>query len=336
MLNGIFALLLQGFYLAKLVKKAIEMSNKVEIIINNSELTAGTRGASLGPFAIMTAARKLGSEFFSKYQQTRLKDYNHLLDTPSYYRKAKNIEGLKEVYLELQQAMSVGSEKKIVLAGDHGSAAGTILGLKTRYPNTKVGVVWIDAHADIHTPYTTPSGNMHGMPLAVAMGVDNLENKHNAIPDDLIAKWDELKALYQGDHLQEDELIYIGVRDTEEEEDAIIESKKLRNITVGELRANRNWEKELEAFCDRMDYIYVSFDVDSMDPSEVSHGTGTPVPNGLHVKEAEELLLRFAHHPKTKCIEFVEVNPCLDEKINTMAEVTFGFLEKVTTAFESK
>lgn len=312
------------------------MSSKVEIIINNSELTAGTRGASMGPYAIMTAARKKGSDFFSKYSQIRLKDHNHLLDSPSYFRKAKNIEGLKEVYLELQDVMCQGSDHKIVLAGDHGSAAGTILGLKTRFPDAKIGVIWIDAHADIHTPYTTPSGNMHGMPLAVSMGVDNLENKHNAIPDELIAKWDELKDLYQGDHLEDDELIYIGVRDTEVEEDAIIASKNLRNITVHELRANSDWELELDRFCGKMDYIYVSFDVDSMDPVATSHGTGTPVPGGISVAEAEHLLLKFAANPKTKCIEFVEVNPCLDEKVNTMAEITFGLVEKVTKALESK
>lgn len=312
------------------------MSSKVEFIINNSELTAGTRGASLGPMAIMTAARKIGNDFFSRYKQIRLKDHNHLLDSPSFFRKAKNIEGLKEIYLELQSAFQQGGEKKIVLAGDHGSAAGTILGLKTRFPNSKVGVIWIDAHADIHTPYTTPSGNMHGMPLAVAMGVDNLENKHNNIPSELVEKWEELKNLFQGDHLEDNELIYIGVRDTEEEEDAIIAAKNLRNISVNELRENKNWEQELDLFCERMDYLYVSFDVDSMDPKETSHGTGTPVPNGISIKEAENLLLRFANHPKTKCIEFVEVNPCLDEKINTMAEITFGLVEKVTKAFESK
>ncbi len=65
------------------------------------------------------------------------------------------------------------------MAGDHSTAYGTIAGIKKAYPKKRLGVVWIDAHADLHTPFTTPSGNMHGMPMAMAFGIDNLESKVN-------------------------------------------------------------------------------------------------------------------------------------------------------------
>ena len=82
--------------------------------------------------------------------------------------------------------------------------------------------------------------------------------------------------------------------------------------------------------------IYVSFDVDSMDPHLTSHGTGTPVDNGLTPEEAAGLLEGFASSKKTCCIEFVEVNPCLDEKKNRMAEVTFHLLERTVAAIENR
>ncbi|MNY23209.1 Arginase [compost metagenome] len=83
------------------------------------------------------------------------------------------------------------------------------------------------------------------------------------------------------------------------------------------------------------DLIYVSFDVDSMDPEITSFGTGTPVGNGIFPEEAEEMLTLLAQNPKAVCIEFVEVNPCLDNKVNTMAETAFSLLESVTTALNN-
>ena len=82
--------------------------------------------------------------------------------------------------------------------------------------------------------------------------------------------------------------------------------------------------------------IYVSFDVDSMDPELTSHGTGTPVPNGLMPEEAKYFLTEFAKLDKVICMEFVEVNPCLDEKSNRMAEVTFDLLEATTAELKGK
>ena len=81
----------------------------------------------------------------------------------------------------------------LVLSGDHSSALGTISGVKAAYPEKRLGVVWIDAHADIHSPYTSPSGNIHGMPLAAAMSDDNLDCQINEVKDETFDLWEKMK-----------------------------------------------------------------------------------------------------------------------------------------------
>jgi len=316
------------------------MSREIAFIINKSEITAGTRGASLGPEAIMSAARKSKSELFGIHKVRWIKDENYRLDLPIKYPHAKKIEGLltvfNEMISELDSVYTDGSFP-IILAGDHGSAGGTIAGIKAKHPEKRLGVIWIDAHGDLHTPYTTPSGNMHGMPLSTAVGDDNLACKRNEISQDVVDLWESLKnAGVKGNKILPEDLVFIGVRDTEPEEDALMERLAIKNYTVAEVR-EKGVLNVVNACLNRLgacDLIYVSFDVDSMDPDETSHGTGTPVPEGLSVKEATELLLSFAGSPKLTALEIVEVNPCLDEKTNKMADTAFQILEKVVAEIE--
>jgi arginase len=312
------------------------MERNVVFLINKSEITAGTRGASLGPDAVITAARKNGSFIFGENPVEKLVNVNELLDKPTTHKYAKRIDGLANVYSALHAKIAsllTTNKFPFVLAADHGSAGGTIAGIKAAFPNKRLGVVWIDAHADIHTPFTTPSGNMHGMPLATALNVDNLECKTNEVPDDTLSLWNQLKQIGGiTPKINPSDLVYIGVRDTEEQEDAILERLDIKNFEVAEVRSKGvaavmlAIDEKLEA-CDA---IYVSFDVDSMDPDLTSHGTGTPVKNGLTPEEAKEILLHLAKNDKTVCIEVVEVNPCLDEKENRMAEVTLDIVEAIT------
>ncbi|MCG2611305.1 arginase [Flavobacterium sp. SM15] len=312
------------------------MSKNIVFLINKSEITAGTRGASLGPDAVFTAARKRGSFIFGENQVEKLQSVNHLLDHPTQFQFAKRIDGLSEIYTQLNDKVSnllLNNNFPFVLAADHGSAGGTIAGIKSAFPSKRIGVVWIDAHADIHTPYTTPSGNMHGMPLATALNVDNLECKVNEVSQETLLFWNKLKQTGgTAPKINPEDVVYIAVRDTEEQEDAIMKRLNIRNYQVTEVRTKGVGTviAEIEEKLKACDCIYVSFDVDSMDPEMTSHGTGTPVANGLSPQEAKEILLRLANNEKTVCIEVVEVNPCLDEKINVMAEVTFDIIEAVT------
>jgi len=318
------------------------MKRDITILINKSEITAGTRGASLGPEAIIVAARKANSNFFANYSIDYIDDFNYLLDSEIKYPKAKRVVGLIKVFESVSSKIKstlLNGQFPIVLAADHGSAGGTIAGIKAAFPTKRLGVIWIDAHGDLHTPYTTPSGNMHGMPLSTALGDDNKEEQVNTLTSDVIEMWEQLKNIgISGAKISPQDLVFIGVRDTEPQEDALMKRLNITNHKVEELRRKGIGQiiDETLGQLKECDMIYVSFDVDSMDPQLTSRGTGTPVENGISPEEAEALLKGFANEEKTVCIEFVEVNPCLDEKINKMAEVTFNLLEKTTSELEKK
>ena len=316
------------------------MKRDIEILINKSEITAGTRGSSLGPEAVMTAARKRESDYFSKFPIHHVQHMNHLLDTTVKFPYAKRIEGLVHVFQSVSsnvKALLDAQKFPLIIASDHGSAGGTIAGIKAAHPNKRLGVVWIDAHGDLHTPYTTPSGNMHGMPLATALGEDNVECKINEIGEEEKHMWNLLKSTgIDGPKISPEDLVFISVRDTELPEDKIIERLNITNHTVDQIRESGKEEilrKTLDQLKD-CEIIYVSFDVDSMDPKETSHGTGTPVDHGLSAIEATYFMTELAKLDKLVCMELVEVNPCLDEKINKMAEVTFDVLEATTIELE--
>lgn len=316
------------------------MKKDITFLINRSEIAAGTRGASLGPGAIMTAARNDGKRLFGEFPIQEVKDMNHLLDQPVVHAFAKRVEGLVKVYKSVTDNIKkIVAEDRfpLVISGDHGSAGGTIAGLKAAHPDKRIGVIWIDAHGDIHTPYTTPSGNMHGMPLATAIFEDNLECKINEVPQETIDLWNVLKNTgVKGRKISPEDLVFIGVRDIEKEEIAIINRLNIKNYEVDEVTLNGEEiiVDEIDAKLAACDLIYVSFDVDSMDPQATSHGTGTPVDKGLQPQQAGKLLTLLAAHPKTCCIEFVEVNPCLDEQTNKMAEVAYQLLEEVVNVLK--
>lgn len=311
------------------------MKKDIHFIINKSELTAGTRGASLGPEALFVAARAVNNRFFNDFNVEELPNYNYLLDQPVEHAFAKRVGGLIQVYSDVSSIVSEKLAKQqfpFLLSGDHGSAGGTIAGIKKAYPTKRLGVIWVDAHGDLHTPYTTPSGNMHGMPLATVLNEDNLACQINDVPKATIDEWNRLKNTgFEGGKIQPEDLIFIAVRDTEAQEDALIERLQIKNYTVAEVEkegAIQIAQKALEDLKD-CDIIYVSFDVDSMDPIHTSFGTGTPVANGLHPNQAKDILNTFCASSKLVCMEFVEINPCLDDKMNRMAEISFSILESI-------
>jgi arginase len=221
----------------------------------------------------------------------------------------------------------------ILLSGDHSSALGTISGIKKAFPDKKLGVFWIDAHADIHSPYTSPSGNIHGMPLAAALGLDNTHLQLNEPIAETQKHWEHMKNIgIGGSKILPENLIYFGVRDTEAAEDHIIEQYKIRNYKVEEVRF-RGMDvcvrEALKQFSE-CEIIYISFDVDSMDKDLVSDGTGTPVSKGFDPNEINLLLEGIVASKKVVCFEMVEINPLLDTKGNKMAETAFEILDGVT------
>lgn len=317
---------------------------KIRIVNSESEIGAGTRGASLGVSAIKVASIRQDNDYFMDRQYSNVIHENHLIWESKKVRdsNAHNIDGLIKLYedfcVKLKEVYT-HDEFPIVLAGDHSSAAGTISGIKSNYPDKKLGVIWLDAHADLHSPYTTPTGNMHGMPLAVCLDEDNPDKSKNDVSKHTIVRWETLKSVAGiVPKIDYSDLVFIGVRDTESEEDYLIQKHNIKNISVSELKekgASKIAEETLE-YLNNCDLIYISFDVDSMDCDLISHGTGTPVPNGFSESEVTELLTGLARSPKLCCFEVTEINPTLDEKTNTMADTAFRVLDKVTAIIEAK
>jgi arginase len=304
----------------------------IKIIEVRSELGAGTRGASLGVDALKIAALDFMSNFFVNFPSDVVETENKLLYEPIESPYAKRIKGIHTMYERVSE--SVCSNLKsglfpVVLAGDHSTGGATIAGIKMAKPKSKLGVIWIDAHADLHTPYTSPSGNMHGMPLAISLNEDNIDCQVHTPDDKTIGVWNSLKNIGNiCPKILPEDIVFIALRDYEKEEEHLIKKMGIKVITVAEVRRKGVAQvvRQTVLALSECDDIYVSFDVDSLD-SSISRGTGTPVANGLKEREAEDLLASLMQNHKICCFEITEVNPTLDKE-NLMAEIAFNILQR--------
>ena len=332
-------------------------SKKIKIIKNRSDLGAGTRGSDMGIDAIEIAAinrmydqngkrkkydkqKEEGFDYFNKYEFKDVDTVNEDIYNKQKAKTALRIENVLKVCTNLSEDVKdaiKGNFFPIVLSGDHSSALGTISGIKMANPNKRLGVVWIDAHADVHSPYTTPSGNIHGMPLSAALADNNLDRKINNVSEPTKNLWIEMQNIGGfSPKIIADDLVYFGVRDTEEPEDYWIEKNNVKNYRVEEIRF-RGLEVCLKETLERLkhcDHIYISFDVDSMDSDLISKGTGTPVSKGFDEFEIIDIINKVVDSKKVVCLEIVEVNPLLDNKGNKMAETAFDVLYEVTKNIE--
>lgn len=304
----------------------------IKIIEVKSEIGAGTRGASLGIDAIKIAALDFMSNFFVHFPSEEIETENKLLFEPIESPFAKRIKGTCAMYERVSKSVYETIKSNwfpVVLSGDHSTAGATIAGLKMARPKSKLGVIWIDAHSDLHTPYTTPSGNMHGTPLATAIAEDNLDCKVHDVDENTVKMWNNLKHIGKiSPKVLPEDIVFISLRDYEKEEEHLIKKYGMKVITTNEVRRKgpENISRSVFRYLSDCEYIYVSFDVDSLD-SSISKGTGTPVSNGLREREAEDLISKFMQHRKICCFEITEVNPTLDRE-NLMAEIAFNILQR--------
>ncbi len=298
----------------------------------NSEIAAGTRGSSLGIDALKIVDYQQEKSILNQFTYSKINNYNTCLADAYQFKHAKRIETFNtHIEQMISQFKRLSSQAfPLFLASDHGNAVGSITSLKLKYPKKRIGVVWIDAHADLHTPYTTPSGNIHGMPLAALAGLDNKGHQRNQVSDELLQNWETLKSCGGiSPKILPSDIVFVAGRSYEKEEMAIIDQYQLRHITVEEYRSSgiSIIQEAISTQLAACDLIFVSFDVDSMDPS-VSVGTGTPVPNGLSLEEAISINKALAGHPKICAWEIVEINPLLDTK-NAMAQAAYQVLREV-------
>ena len=312
----------------------------IELIKNRSDIGAGTRGADMGIDAMEIAAINSGDDYFDRHHYVDVKTHNETIYNKFTSSVAKRIEHVYQQCDRVGHAVCNSLRQgnfPIVLSGDHSSALGTIAGIKLAHPNATLGVIWIDAHADIHSPFTSPSGNIHGMPLAAALQADNLNNQINVVEEDTKWYWQKMKTLGgAAAKIEPRHLIYLGLRDYEKAEMNLIEEWNIRHYPVSMVR-EKGIEKTVQESLLQLqscDMIYVSFDVDSMDSDAVSNGTGTPVPIGFFPEEIHQIFDVLLTSQKIKCIEFAEVNPLLDNKGNRMAETAFQVLAHLSRRLE--
>ena len=304
----------------------------IKLIEVPSEIGAGTRGASLGIEAIKIAALDFMSNFFIHFPSEKIPHENKLLHEPIESPYAKRIKGIVSMYDKVSKAVCDSMKNNffpVVLSGDHSTSGATIAGIKMARPKSKLGVIWIDAHADLHTPYTTPSGNIHGMPLAAAINEDNDDCAVHELDNETAKQWDYLKKIGKiTPKVLPEDVVFISLRDFEKEEKYLIDKYGMKVITTKELRTKgaENVVRAVLRYLSDCTDIYVSFDVDSLDAA-ISKGTGTPVSNGLREREAEDLISKFMQNRKICCFEGTEVNPTLDKE-NLMAEIAFNILQR--------
>ncbi|MGI6092667.1 MAG: arginase [Negativicutes bacterium] len=191
----------------------------------------------------------------------------------------------------------------LVLGGDHSIAMGTLAGVAQHY--SSLGVIWYDAHADINTPETSPTGNIHGMPLAASMGYG-----HPALTKigGFIGK------------VKPENVVFIGVRDIDPGEAELIAAKGIKVYTARDVHrlGIKNVINEAIEYLSRCDGIHLSFDLDGIDPV-VAPGVGTPVPGGISYLDSLEAVRMLCCTERIVSAEFVEVNSLLDKADTTAA-----------------
>lgn len=304
----------------------------VEIITIESDFGAGKKGAKLGPQAFL---KNINASWKSKVPVTRVES-NHLFEEePHPGNYAKNIQAILSVQEQAITSITEVAQKGAfpwIISGDHSNGLAGISAYKDLYPNNRLGVIWIDAHADLHTPFTSPSGNMHGMPLAAALGLSKKTLSKNEVDKTALMHWEALINLGNkklSPKLNPKDLVFLELRDLEAEEIALLKDLDILHYVPQE-RTEIGIPKLIEEVVDHLkdcDHILVSFDVDSLDPT-VSFGTGTPVPGGLLRQDAVELLGGLLKLSNLFAFEITEINPLLD-RITPMEEVAASLIEDV-------
>lgn len=304
------------------VNKKIRRNKKIGVLGFPMDLGAGRRGVDMGPSALRYAHLEENLEELGY----KVRDFGDLFIEGA---ETQHIRNPKLKYLsEIVRSSKILAKKvesllnrdyfPLILGGDHASAIGSIAGIASycRKRKKTLGVIWIDAHADMNTPETTPSGNIHGMPLAVALGLG--EKKLVRIGGF------SPKVLPQN-------VALIGIRDVDREESLTVKEfreKGTQVYTMTELDKQgitRIMGKVLSDFKNSVDHIHISFDLDGVDP-DYAGGVGTPVEGGLTYREASVVMEMLADCGCMSSLEMLEVNPILDTK-NETAELAVDLIE---------
>ncbi len=306
----------------------------LHVLVSDWEFGAGKAGTSTGPKTLIEYCKESGLSFICKAPIT-------IIDQKV---TAEEVEDIHYPYLkraipliehQTRFADAIENErnnnaKLLLLTGDHSNAIGGLAGFCRNKDTNKLGVIWIDAHLDLHSPYTTPSGNIHGMSVNTAIEKDNLKCQRNEIGAECEELWNKIKGIKKNSPIPAENIVFIGIRSYELPEETLIKDHNIKVIYADEVLDNGiQWAvtKAIDYLDSKIDDLYISFDVDSMDPS-VSVGTGTPVESGLSKIQAVDILSTLIEYPKTSCLEITEINPKLDQN-KPMAKQVFEILNQI-------
>jgi arginase len=279
----------------------------INIIGFPMDLGADRRGVDMGPSALRIAGLKEKLEKLGYHIIDRGDIYIQIMEKQKIVNpKLKYLSEILKTSRVLAQRVERVLEKgqfPLCLGGDHSMALGSIAGISSHCKKNKLrlGVIWVDAHTDMNTDETSPSGNIHGMPLAASLGIGNekLVNFYGFSPK-----------------LKPENCALIGIRSVDTLEKQNIKRLKLPVHTMADIDKQGIHiiiEKVLKQFRKKVDHLHVSFDLDVIDPSIVP-GVGTPVAGGLGYREAHLLMESIAECGCMSSLEITEVNPILDDK----------------------
>jgi arginase len=289
------------------------------------DLGSGRRGVDMGPSAIRIAgvAERLGELGHKVVDEGDIviKNMEELKVGNEHARYLSEITRASALLGRKVERIMQRGHFPLVLGGDHSIAVGTVSGIAAfcRAEGKKLGLLWIDAHGDINTPETSPSGNIHGMPLAALLGFG---------PKELTGIGGA------GPKLEARNIALVGIRSLDSGEKSRLKETGVQVHTMSDIDrhgADRVMKKALARVTDGTDYVHVSFDLDAVDPA-IAPGVGTPVKGGLDYREAHLIMEVIADAGVMTSLEMVEVNPILDQG---NASAAFA-VELVQSAFGKK
>lgn len=291
------------------------MKNKMSVIGVPMDLGQSRRGVDMGPSAMRYAGaietlqalkddiHDLGDIAISRPDAREKQDESNL----------KNFKQVLEASEELARIVDQEIEKQrfpLIMGGDHSISIGSLAGISKHYEN--LGVIWYDAHGDLNSSETSPSGNIHGMPLAVSIGVghEKLTNLYGYAPK-----------------IKPENIVIVGARSLDPGERELIREKGIQVYTMHEIDRRGMpavMEDTINYLKERTDGVHLSLDLDGLDPTEAP-GVGTPVLGGLSYRESHLAMEMLEESDMLTSAEFVEVNPILDEK-NKTATMAVGLM----------